>query len=208
MHVTSIAFIGSSSVYGEADRKEGGYVNRIHKWFIKKQIPIKLYNLGIPGESTDDMLHRAPIELGHRKPQLVVLHIGTNDTGHASQNSPHDISLAEFEKNAYTLITIAKDIAENVLVLTPSPVDDKKNPHLFGFYYYNKDIKEYAKRLVEICNEEKVACMNLYQRFSRIVIKRFLHTDGLHLNANGHERIKQWIISYITDTFSANTANR
>lgn len=199
MKYTSIVFIGSSSVYGEADMKEGGYVNRIHKWIVNKRLPIKVYNLGIPGESTDDLLHRAPIELAHRKPSLVVLHIGTNDAAHATKEGSSDISLDEFEKNSRNLISMARQVAQDVLVLTPSPVDDKKNPHLFGTYFYNRDVKEYAHRLTEICEEEKVPCINLYKKFSRLLLKRYLHTDGLHLNANGHEYIKKWILKAIED---------
>lgn len=199
MKHTSIVFIGSSSVYGEADMKEGGYVNRIHKWVANKQLPIKIYNLGIPGESTDDLLNRAPIELAHRKPSLVVIHIGTNDAALATKGGTSDVPLAEFEKNSHKLITMAKQYAQEVLVLTPSPVDDKKNPHLFGTYFYNQDVKKYAHRLVEICTEEKVPCINLHEKFSKLFIKRYLHDDGLHLNANGHEYVKKWILKAIED---------
>lgn len=195
----SITFLGSSSVYGETDTKEGGYVNRIRKWMLKKQFPVHVYNLGIPGESTDDLLHRAPIELSHRKPSLVVLHIGTNDTAHNSKGSSHDISLDEFEKNARKLIAMAQEIAQDVLVLTPSPVDDRKNPHLFGTYFYNHDVKQYAQRLSEVCEDEHVEYINLYKKFSRFFIRRYLHTDGLHLNANGHEYVKKWVLKAIED---------
>lgn len=74
-----------------------------------------VFNAGINGNNTADLLTRLYKDVLQRKPQLVVLMIGTNDM----LNTRNMLSVKEYEKNYQELLTRFKEKAEVILMTIP-----------------------------------------------------------------------------------------
>ena len=104
-----ICVFGASITWGACDEEKGGWINRLRLHLESFSNKIMIYNLGIPGETTDDLLKRFKNEAGvrlldeseskeYKDHNIIILSIGTNDSSTDSKNSPR-ISPEKFQKN-------------------------------------------------------------------------------------------------------------
>ena len=90
---------------------------------------VKVYNAGINGNNTADLLARIDKDVFERSPDIVILMIGTNDM----LNKRNMLSLQEYEKNYRKLISQLKQKVTVVLMTIPpvySPYIIKRKPEL------------------------------------------------------------------------------
>lgn len=64
---------------GELGIKKAGWVNRLAIYYQNSNDENIVYNLGIPSETTTDLLKRIKNELESRKPNTIIISIGIND---------------------------------------------------------------------------------------------------------------------------------
>ena len=77
---TRIVAIGASSLFGRIDPEEGGFIGRLKKWHETQAAQNIVFNLGVPGETSSDILKRFSQEVGVRRPDLILISVGLNDT--------------------------------------------------------------------------------------------------------------------------------
>jgi len=115
--MTTICVFGASEVYGYCD-EEGGWVQRLRK-FLEKRITVdqevyyEVYNCGVSGDTTADLLKRFEVECYaryyeavkiYKKPFIVFFSIGMNDTQFLHNKGSIRISENEFKNNIKKLI--------------------------------------------------------------------------------------------------------
>ena len=87
-----IVAFGSSSVHGTGDSESGGFINRFRLWHESENPKNKVYNLGIWGETTDQLIARIVDEAVARRPHLILIYPGFNDIRReGSSESPNSI---------------------------------------------------------------------------------------------------------------------
>lgn len=76
---------------------------------------VKVYNAGVNENNTTNLLARLQKDVFSKKPELVILLVGTNDMLHTEKNVP----IAQYEKNYQELITRISKEADIILMTIP-----------------------------------------------------------------------------------------
>lgn len=190
-----ILAFGASSVFGRVDPEGGGYIGRLKTWHEKNSRNHAVFNLGIGGDTTIDLLSRFLPEATakNRNPNLIIFSIGHNDSRRiGSKNNPNSTELSLFKENIQELLKQAHSLCDVVFVGI-HPIDDGKTQPLVGhdFCYLLDDAKSYSYAAKEICEEMGVPYLDIFNKFINKDYKNYLYEDGLHFNSEGHEKVFQ-----------------
>lgn len=194
--MTVICVFGDSDTYGALDREQGGWVNRLRKYIDSKDDGDMVYNLGISGDTSKEIMKRFKIECGARFREAagykenfaIIFSVGGND---ASTRKKRTVTNREFSSNINKLIELAKEYTKNIFFLDLLPVSEPKVtpvPWNSEIFYRNKDINALNDILASICWQENVPIIKIRTEFEKANYHKLL-ADGLHPNEEGHELI-------------------
>lgn len=196
-----IVAFGSSSLAGVGDPENGGFMGRLKKWHESNDHKNLLYNLGIGGDTTGGMVKRILPEAVLRKPGLILIASGLNDTHRIGKNdAPCPTSPDDFKKNIRLLIKQGKTLGD-VAFIGVYPIDETRTAPLTywkkDIYFFLKDAIEYEQYVKDICQNQNVPYCDVFNKWLKEDYKKWLHEDGLHANATGHERIYKELKSFL-----------
>ena len=120
--------------------------------------PAFIYNLGVSGANTSDLLERFEVEARARRPEVVLFSIGDNDCMHIEKDK-NNVPISQFKSNIEKLITLARVYTDKSAFVSLNRVDEKKTMPWRkeeGECWRNKDLKEYNNELQKICAQQKV----------------------------------------------------
>jgi len=160
-----------------------------------------VYNLGISGDSTDDLLERFEFETKQRmkskEETIIIVAIGTND----SQVGKIGINIELFKSNVEKLCCIASKFSLKIIFIGPNPVDDlKTNPIPWdeNMFYKNECILNYNNIIKLVCKEEKIYFINMYEEFKKLDYKKLLE-NGVHPNSEGHKKMFEIVRDFLVE---------
>ena len=205
-----ILVFGDSIVYGQMDLEMGGWVNRL-KLELANDSSIDschVFNMGISGQSTGEVLERIDSECGGRileeASNLIILAVGIND----SQVIDGEVLVdkATFRKNVRELIFHARNHTPRVVYLGLTPVDDTHSDPVSWDKtksWKNDLVREYDKIIEEVCEEMDVRYIHVFDKLDPTT-----NADGLHPSAVGHEILadimKEVVYDYINHPVTIN----
>lgn len=181
----SIVAVGDSITYGVADSTGLGWFNRLRSESEKRECYDAYYNLGVCSETSTSMLMRLEKELKVRKPDIILIAIGINDTRFIGKDKKECVNKNQFQKNILKIDRIASKYTQRIIYIGLTRVAEKKtNPIQYSrMYWYNNDrIIEYEDVIKRICRQTRRRFVNLANSFE----SSWLDEDGLHPNARGH----------------------
>ena len=188
-----ICIWGDSIAYGYSDLEKGGWVDRLKTRYLLED-GISFYNLGVSGDTTDDLLKRFDNEAETREPSIIIFAIGINDSVYLKKENKFRVLKEKFKDNVFSLIIKSRKHANDIVFIGANPVDEDKvtpipwDPQA-NKNYYNKNIKKYNRILNDIVKEENLIFIDIYNEFLKNTdYKKLLH-DGLHPNSQGHQLI-------------------
>lgn len=198
MKEKTIIVFGDSIAYGACDYEMGGWVNRLRLYLDnnnKKNCTV--FNMGIPGNTTVDLLLRFDNEMKKRyyfdDDTTIILAIGINDTQIISDSNR--VELSTFKKNIKKLIKKASKYSSNIICLGLTKVDEKLvdpipwNPKN---RYSNDQIIKYDKELSKISKSKKIKYIKLFD-----TLKNEDLDDGVHPSSIGHNKLFDIVIKEI-----------
>ncbi len=201
-----IVAIGASDFFGMGDPEEGGFIGRFKRWHEMQDIHNFVYNLGIRGETTTQILQRLIPEAIPRKPQLLILTAGSNDIRRkGSKDAPLTTSIERFKKNILELIKQGRSLADVVFVSTYPFDETKTTPFSYwnkNNYYFLTDIIAYEKEVRDICTNENVPFLDIFNKWIDKEYLIWLHEDGQHANPIGHKIIFEDLKNYLEILYS------
>jgi lysophospholipase L1-like esterase len=183
-----ICIFGASTTWGMRDNEGGGWAGRLRNYFETGSYDVRVFNLGIPGDTTADLLKRFEVESAARKPGLIILGIGGNDASYIDTEDNLITPLEQFQKNYSELINRAKKITDKIILLGLTKVDESKTmpiPHNKTKFCSNKNIIEYDQAIKKIGNIHNLPFISLIDS----IAEEGLSTDGRHPNSGGHEKM-------------------
>jgi len=163
-------------------------------YFENQDKDINVYNLGICGDTTTDLLNRFENESLARHPDVIIFGIGTNDSQikiseNKSKNTPD-----QFKENIQKLTQVARKFTDNVIFIGLTLVDENRtNPWKPDKSYLNNRIDELNQVLKNHCQAENLKFISM----NRVIDADDLE-DGLHPNSAGHKKMFQKIIKEIS----------
>ena len=202
-----IIVFGDSIVRGSADWKNGGWVQLLKSHAEKAtDFYTTVYNLGIGGDSSSDILKRFEQELmprlGQANKNIVIISVGTNDSYYfESDENKANISAAQYQKNLKKTIALARKYADNVLFVGLLPVDDARVrfvPWDKEKSYSFKNCRKYNEIAKEACKTGNVPFLDVFDAFSKTNYKRLL-ADGVHPNSAGHKKIFGMVLNFLRE---------
>lgn len=195
-----IGIWGDSITWGCSDYEKGGWVNRL--WlFLENEFEedISAFNMGIPGDATDDIIDRFEIEYNARKPEIIIFAVGINDSVYIENKKKPRVSIQKFENNIQLLINLAKKYTNKIGFIGLTKVDESKTmpiPWSEKVYYDNEQITIYDLKLQEVVKKNNLKYLYMFN----IVSSRELF-DGLHPDNKGHQNMYLKIKEFILDNF-------
>jgi len=191
--MTDVLIFGDSIAYG-ADDIEGGWVQRLRKHFDenwKEDFDYSVYNLGVSGNTTEDLLKRFEFEtkqrLKEKKEVIFIFAIGINDSQFLHSKNSLRYTLEEFEKNIKKLIDLSKKYSPKIFFVGLTPVEDSKtSPILWSpdKTYKNEYIRGFDDKIKEICEENNLKYIYMFDKVDESKFE-----DGLHPDSEGHKKI-------------------
>jgi lysophospholipase L1-like esterase len=190
-----ICVFGDSIALGACDHEGGGWVARLRKYLEINGYDYDVYNLGISGDTTDDLLERFGAEAGAREPEIIIFAIGVNDSSYRQPLNGSYVPLNKFKANLEILKQKANKFTNKVIFVGITKVDENKTapiPWNIDANYRNKDIKEYNQAIKEFCEKNNLLFTPIYDLLDKEDLE-----DGLHPNSEGHEKIFQRVKDFL-----------
>jgi len=188
-----ICIFGDSITEGYYDNEQGGWVKRLSLKFDNH----KIYNLGVSGDTTEELLKRFDADIANKNPELIIFAIGVNDSIFIPKEKRNFVDFDKFKENIKQLVDRARKFTENIVFIGLSPVDENKvtpMPWEPELHYLNKDVEKYDKAIREICRVMNLKFINISEEMKKLNYKELL-TDGVHPNSSGHKWIAEKIAS-------------
>lgn len=194
----NICIFGDSIVWGACDYEKGGWVERLKSYLMQNKDDVDVYNLGVSGNNTQDLLNRFDTEIDARKSEateMIIVAIGINDAQYIKTRENPRVNLKEFEENITTLLGKAREITDRVFFVGLTSVDESKvmpTPWDETKYYENGIIQKYDSVAKEACQKQGVLFISLFDVLSNQDLE-----DGLHPNSSGHKKIFDKVLEKI-----------
>ena len=119
-----ISVFGDSITFGRGDNLDGGWCGGLKNYFESKDYYNCLYDLGLCGDTTNNLLERFDAEakarvrfVRYQDKQVIIFSIGINDSRLLGKNKIPETKIGDFEKNIQSLIDKAKNYTKDVLLL-------------------------------------------------------------------------------------------
>ena len=186
-----IGIWGDSITYGAGDSEALGWVGRLRK-LLEKNDDVSVYNFGICGDTTDDLLKRFSIEADAIKPNVVVFAIGINDSKYPVGETENVISLEKYKQNMRELLKLAKNYTDKVVIVGATKADEALT-RKSGTRFVNAVIQTYNDFLKEFSESEGLTFVDI---FDVLDINTDLD-DGLHPNAQGYGKLFGTIKNFV-----------
>lgn len=188
---------GDSITYGAWDL-EGGWVQRLRNFLDKKTLADEgyylVYNLGISGDTSKDLLERFDFETKQRLKEgdetIFLFEIGVNDCGFLISKNNSELSEKEFEHNLKELISKAQKISSKIVFVGIAPFDESRVspvPWHKDLVYKNVLAKRFNRIIEKTCQENNLLFIDIFNKITQKDCKNF--EDGAHPDSSGHEKI-------------------
>ncbi|MGD0272261.1 MAG: SGNH/GDSL hydrolase family protein [Gaiellaceae bacterium] len=172
----TLCVFGDSIVVGSDDREAGGWVTRLRLDFNSRE-RISVYNLGVDGDRSEQLLRRLGSEAAARNASVIVIEIGANDLGwHGSAGTDSALFRERYDR----ILSEAGRFTRRILTLGILNVDESNESHGVS----NRQVLAFNGIIEELARKYGAEHLDLYG-----ALEPGDFTDGLHPNASGHAKL-------------------
>jgi len=183
---------------------EGGWVQRLWSELDEAKVSseserYEMYNLGVSGDTTEDILHRFEFELKARldedDKQIVLFAVGVNDSQYLIQEKQLRFSVADYQKNLEALVDKAKKLNAHVVIVGLAPIDQMKvdpMPWADDRSYRTEYIEQFNEVAKKVAENTNCLFIDLYGPLQEQRFAQYL-PDGVHPNDEGHQKMYELI---------------
>jgi acyl-CoA thioesterase-1 len=194
-----ICIFGDSIVWGAGDTSVGGWADRLKAFYQATEPDVKIYNLGVSGDTTDDVLRRFVPEAQARGCTIAIFAIGINDSKLIDNGEVEYITLADFRENILELIAQAGSLSLQIAFFGPTRVDETKTRPISwkpNTHYTNDRIAFFDEAIKNICEDKELPYLSLAG-----VLETEDTPDGLHPSTAGYEKLVTTIVPFLQARF-------
>jgi lysophospholipase L1-like esterase len=211
--VMRILFFGDSITQGFW-ASDAGWVELLRRHYdrialedLQNRNAPTIFNMGVSGDTTDNLLARIESETKVRiwkdDPIIVVIAIGTNDDVFESfnQQAPSE----SYKANLQQIIDKVKPIAQDVVLIGSTACDEKlTNPVSWdNVCYTNRELEHSEQVIKQVAEANDLVFIPLFGQFkAELDAGKDLLEDGLHPNDNGHVFIADVVLSVLDKLIS------
>jgi lysophospholipase L1-like esterase len=191
-----ILCFGDSITFGGGEIPLKGWCGRLKDYFESKGKEKGVYNLGVPGQTSTELLRRFDTEAEARiRPKrplnqyLTLIAIGANDS--KFDGKPNDnprTTEGKFKDNIKELIKKAKSHSTKLTFIGLIPVDESKTSPYEKTWFKLERIKLFNNIINELCKENDVLFFDIFEIMLKEDYPKLLN-DGVHPNSKGYDFI-------------------
>jgi len=196
--MTQVFAFGHSTTHGFWD-SEGGWVQRLRKTLDKKTLSdsekyyFELYNLGVPGNDSGQLLERFETEIETRlwedDDTVILIQIGSNDIQYFNEEYRLRTSKDDFKQNILSLISKAREYTEKIIFVgEPIITIEGSIPWAKDKELSDNRLKNYTDTVRRICENQGIVYIDLRSDYTKKQWSDKLE-DGCHPNNKGHKLI-------------------
>jgi lysophospholipase L1-like esterase len=199
-----VFFFGDSITQGFWD-DEGGWAARVRRYFDTKHLSdktnryISFFNLGIDGDTTDDIVARFDTEVKARlyegEEYIFIFAVGTNDTIFRKGENLNEPD--KYVQALDDLYSQAQKYSDKILFIGLTPVQDELlNPMPWsksGKCYSTERMQLFDNALRAFCKQSDTTYIDVWADFELKGLNSLMH-DGVHPNSLGHQIISKKVI--------------
>jgi lysophospholipase L1-like esterase len=166
-----------------------------------------VYNLGVPGQTSTDLMQRFDTEAQGRirikRPEdkyLIIIAIGTNDCefdGMPDKGKPRTTP-EKFGENISALIARTKSYQADVVFLGLPPIDESRTLPFEETSFTLERVKLFNNIIKEKCEREAVEFLDVFTLMSKEDYSSLL-ADGLHPNSKGYDFMFKIIKNFLKE---------
>jgi len=197
-----ICVFGDSIAWGASDLEKGGWVERL-KVFMWENYDSDVYNLGVSGEKTPNILKRFESETKARTEEgedvILIFAIGINDSYFIHSKNDFMTSPDSFKSNIQGIIERAQKVSPKIIFVGLTPVEESKTtpiPWDTDKSYKNESVKKYDEVINSVCKDKDIPFVETFDNWMKSDYKNLLE-DGLHPNSEGHKKIFETVRDYL-----------
>jgi lysophospholipase L1-like esterase len=204
--ITRVLIFGASLTQGFHD-PEGGWADRLKRELLAQNKGTSVFNLGISGDKTKDVLDRFESEIEARTKRwdafdktAIIIAVGTNDTYQVGDSNEPVTSKRDFEKQYRELVKLAKKHGKHVLACSVFPVDETRTTPVSwrDITYLNETITNYSRAINSIADEEGVGFIDINSKAKAELDLIAMLDDGVHPTEEGHKWVLKQVLEAIT----------
>ena len=200
-----ILCFGDSITFGGGESPNRGWVGRLKDYFEQKGEYNGVYNLGVPGQTSNDLLKRFDAECEGRirikRPSdkyVILIAIGTNDCkwdGMPEKRNPRTTE-EDFQNNIRELIKKAQGYQAGLAFIGLPPVDESLTLPYEETSFKNERVRLFNDIVKNCCKENKALFFDMFESMSKEDYPQLLD-DGLHPNSKGYDYMFNVIKDFI-----------
>lgn len=128
---------------------------------------------------------------------IVLINCGLHDIRTERNPRKKQIDEKEYEKNINQIIEIGKKIANKVIWITTTHVDDQiHNAREGGYLRYNKDVIQYNQIAGNVIKQNNIECIDLYD-YTKTLENKQMYRDHIHFKDEISKKQAHFIYQYI-----------
>ena len=147
-----------------------------------KLVEVTIYNKGVSGETTSDMIRRLDSDIISVKPHYTIVLGGSNDIGWGMESK-------EISDN---LVQMYEKLSSKGIEVIACTV-----PSIIGADTYVKSRLELNEIISDYCFDNDLVCVDLFSATvdpkTKMLDKKYSSSDGLHLSTAGYTKIADTI---------------
>jgi len=188
-----VLVFGDSVVWGACIPKREAWADLLRNYLDEKyNYSVDLYNLGIDGNTSNDVLQRFDAEAQARNPDIIICAVGANDSIFRNNNK-FDVSESVFLQNLSGILEKAKKYTQQILFVGLVKGSDTETIPLkrssTGKCYSKSAVKKYDEYVKSFAAQNSLPFVDV---FTVLIDEDF--DDGLHPNFSGHIKIFNAVI--------------
>ena len=193
-----VCVFGDSVVWGACLPKREAWADLLRNYLeAKSQFEVELYNLGIDRDTSTNLLARIELEASVRRPDVIIIAIGANDSIFRL-NKHQDVTELQFIENLNSLLNIAFTFTKKVVFVGLGKGDDTDTVPLkrstTGKCYSKEVTKLYNDYIKKFSFDHDIPFVDV---FGQLTDADF--DDGLHPNIAGHKKIFDLVRNKLED---------
>jgi lysophospholipase L1-like esterase len=191
----NICVFGDSIVWGANDYEKAGWVERLKIYFLENTDDVCVYNFGVSGDNSEDLLKRFSIEAKLRNPNAIIFAIGINDSQYLKTKDNPRMDAENFKSHLLDLVKNAEKFTDKIIFVGLTIVDKSKTMPISWDaikYYDNENISRYNTAIKLFCEKRKIIFIDLTGLLNNSDLD-----DGLHPNSKGHQKIFEKIKPFL-----------
>lgn len=168
---------------------------------LNKYLPnLPVFNRGISGDTTDNLLQRLDYSVTQLQPSVVVLLVGVNDLMNLDR-SPLQVATT-YQRIVQTIVT---DLPQATVILqSVYPGHDGKGAERpFDIAYLRDDIAQLNKHIKNVAQRYGCVYADVYGKLvdDQGLLQRQLSNDGCHPNDKGYDVVFDYLAPIVTNAF-------